>query len=124
MFSYGRDAMNVIFIRDLRIDTLIGFHMRERHVPQALRVDLEIGIANPAVFVSDRVADCIDYEKVTARVGELAAERHYNLVEAFAERIARALIDEFGASSAKVSVAKLGILKNTGLVGVTIERRR
>ena len=116
--------MDVIFIRELRVETLIGFHKRERHVPQTLQVDLEIGIADPAVFVSDRVADCIDYEKVTARIGELAAERHYNLVEAFAERIARALIDEFGAASAKISVATLGILKNTGLVGVTIERTK
>lgn len=116
--------MDVIFIRELRIDTLIGFHKRERHVAQTLRVDLEIGIANPAAFTSDRVADCIDYDKVTVRIGELAAERHYNLVEALAERIARALIDEFGASSAKVSIAKLGCLKNVGLVGVSIERRR
>ena len=116
--------MDVIFIRELRIETLIGFHKRERHVPQMLQVDLEIGIANPAVFNSDRVAECIDYEKVTNRIAELAAERHYNLVETFAERIARTLIDEFGAASAKVSVAKLGILKNTGLVGVAIERSK
>ena len=116
--------MDAIFIRELRIDALIGFHKRERHVPQTLGVDLEIGIANPAVFTSDRVADCIDYDKVTVRIGELAAERHYNLVEALAERIARALIDEFGASSAKVSIAKLGILKNVGRVGVSIERKK
>ncbi|MBI3375017.1 MAG: dihydroneopterin aldolase [Betaproteobacteria bacterium] len=114
--------MDVIFIRELRVGALIGFHKRERHAPQTLQVDLEIGIADAAVFASDRVADCIDYEKVTARIGELAAERHYNLVEAFAERIARTLIDEFGASCAKVSVAKLGILKDAGLVGVMIER--
>lgn len=116
--------MDVIFIRELRVEALIGFHKRERHASQIVQVDLEIGIPDAAVFASDRVADCIDYEKVTARIGALAAERHYNLVEAFAECIARALIDEFGASLAKVSVAKLGILKDAGLVGVTIERRR
>jgi 7,8-dihydroneopterin aldolase/epimerase/oxygenase len=123
MRDHGREVMDVIFIRELRIETLIGFHKRERHVPQALRVDLEIGIANAAVFTSDRVADCIDYEKVTERIAELAAERHYNLVETFAERIARTLLDEFGAASAKVSVAKLGVLRNTALVGVAIERK-
>ena len=116
--------MDVIFIRELRVEALIGFHKRERHAAQILQVDLEIGIANAAVFATDRVADCIDYEKVTARIGELAAERHYNLVEALAERIAAPLIDQFGASAAKVSVAKLGILKHAGLVGVTIERRK
>ena len=116
--------MDVIFIRELRVEALIGFHKRELHATQILQVDLEIGIPNPLVFASDRGADCIDYEKVTARIREIAVERHYNLVESLAERIARAVIDEFAASCVKVSVAKLGILKNAGLVGVTIERRK
>jgi dihydroneopterin aldolase len=113
-----------IFIRDLRIETLIGFHKRERHAPQTLRLDLEIGIANHAVFASDRVADCIDYDKAATRIRQIVAEERFNLVEALAERIARVLLDEFGAAWVKVSLAKLGILKNTGLVGVALERRR
>ncbi len=116
--------MDHIFIRDFRIETLIGFHKRERIVPQTLRLDLEIGIANTAVFESDKVTDCIDYEKVTIRIRELVTGTHFNLVETLVERIARIVLDEFGAASIKVSAAKLGILKNTGLVGVQIERRR
>jgi 7,8-dihydroneopterin aldolase/epimerase/oxygenase len=116
--------MDHIFIRDFRLQTLIGFHRRERVVPQTIRLDVEIGIANAAVFSSDKVAaDCIDYDKVTARIREVASE-HVNLVETLAERVARLLLDEFGAASAKVSIAKLGILKDVGLVGVTVERRR
>jgi dihydroneopterin aldolase len=88
--------MDHIFIRDLRIDARVGFHKRERHAAQTLRLDLEIGIANDAVFASDRVADCI----------------------------ARVLIDELGAAFARVSVAKLGVMKGAGLVGVSVERRR
>jgi dihydroneopterin aldolase len=116
--------MDHIFIRDLRVDTLIGFHKRERHAPQTLRFDLEIGIANTAVFTSDKVADCIDYDKAASRIRQIAAEERYNLVEALAERIARLIVDDFGAAWVKVSVAKLGILKNAGLVGVSVERRR
>ncbi len=116
--------MDHIFIRDFRIETLIGFHKRERIVPQTLRLDIEIGIANTAVFESDKVTDCIDYEKVTIRIRELVAGKHFNLVEALAERIARIVLDEFGADSVKVSAAKLGILRNAGPVGVQIERKR
>ncbi len=80
-------------------------------------------LANTAVFASDRVADCIDYDKVTVRIRELLGEKHYNLVEALAERVARMIIDEFGAAWVKVSAAKLGVLKNAGRVGVTVERK-
>ena len=116
--------MDYIFIRDLRVDTLIGFHKRERHAAQTLRLDLEIGIANTAVFSSDKVADCIDYDKAVTRIRQIASGERFKLVEALAERIARVLLEEFGAGSVKVSVAKLGILKNAGLVGVTLERSR
>ena len=115
--------MDYIFVRDLRLQTLIGFHRRERIVPQTIRIDLEIGIANTAVFSSDKVADCIDYDKVTTRIREVSAT-HVNLVETLAERVARLLLDEFGAAWVEVSIAKLGILKDVGLVGVTVERRR
>ena len=116
--------MDFIFIRELRLDTLIGFHKRELVVPQTIQVDLEIGIANRKVFESDKVADCIDYDTVTQRIRALVKDTHFNLVEALVERIARILLDDFGASYARVSAAKLGILKNTSLVGVEIERRR
>jgi 7,8-dihydroneopterin aldolase/epimerase/oxygenase len=115
--------MDYIFVRDFRLQTLIGFHRRERIVPQTLRLDLEIGIANTAVFASDKVADCIDYDKVTTRIREVTTE-HVNLVETLADRVARLVLEEFGAAWVKVSIAKLGILKDVGLVGVTLERRR
>ena len=115
--------MDHIFVRDFRLQTLIGFHRRERVVPQTIRVDLEIGIANGAVFTSDKVSDCIDYDKVTARIREVASQ-HVNLVETLAERVAHVVLDEFEAAAVKVSIAKLGILKDVGLVGVTIERHR
>ena len=114
--------MDHIFIRDFRLQTLIGFHRRERVVPQTIRLDLEIGIANTAVFKSDKVADCMDYDKMTSRIKEVSSQ-HVNLVETLADKVARLLLDEFGAAWVKVSIAKLGILKDVGLVGVTVERR-
>jgi dihydroneopterin aldolase len=116
--------MDAIVIRELRVEALIGIHRRERHVMQTLSIDLEIGLPGEAVFASDKVADTIDYEQVALKIRALAASGHFRLVETFADRIARMLIDEFGAPGVKVSVAKMGILANAKYVGVTIERRR
>lgn len=115
--------MDSILVRDLRVEVLIGIHKRERHVAQAVSIDLDIGLPGNAVFASDRVADTIDYEQVTLRIQALAASGHFKLVETFADRIAKLLIDEFKAPWVKVSAAKIGILPNAKFVGVSIERK-
>ncbi len=116
--------MDAIQIRDLRIEMSIGIHRRERHVLQWVTVDLDIALPGTAVFASDKVADTIDYEQVTLRIRALAASGHFRLVETFAERVARLLIDDFGAPWARVSAAKVGVLPGAKLVGVTIERKK
>jgi dihydroneopterin aldolase len=116
--------MDAILIRDLRVEALIGIHKRERHVAQTVSIDLDIGLPGTAVFKSDKVADTIDYEQVALKIKALAASGHFRLVETLAERIARLLLEEFGAPWAKVSAAKIGILANAKFVGVTIERKR
>jgi dihydroneopterin aldolase len=116
--------MDAIVFRDLRIEVLIGIHKREQHLPQTVSVDLEIGLPGDAVFSSDRVADTIDYQQVALRIKALAASGHFRLVETLADRIARLLIDDFGAPWVRVSAAKMGVLPNTKFVGVSIERRR
>ena len=116
--------MDAIILRDLRVEALIGIHKRERHVTQTVSIDLDIGLPGTTVFKSDKVADTIDYEQVALRIKALAASGHFRLVETLAERIARLLLDDFGAPWAKISVAKIGILANAKFVGVTIERKR
>jgi 7,8-dihydroneopterin aldolase/epimerase/oxygenase len=116
--------MDAIILRDLRVEALIGIHKRERHVAQTVSIDLDIGLPGTAVFKSDKVADTIDYEQVALKIRALAASGHFRLVETLAERIARLLLEEFGAPWAKISVAKIGILANAKFVGVTIERKR
>lgn len=121
---YNRPGMDAILIRDLRVESLIGIHKRERHVAQTVSIDLDIGLPGTAVFQSDKVTDTIDYEQVALRIKALAADGHYRLVETLAERIARLLLEEFGAPWVKVAAAKIAILPNAKFVGVTIERRR
>ena len=116
--------MDSILIRDLRLEVLIGIHKRERYVPQTVSIDLDIGLPGSVVFKSDKVADTIDYEQVALKIQKLAASGHFKLVETFAERIAKLLIDDFNAPWVKVSASKIGILPNAKFVGVTIERKR
>ena len=40
--------MDVIVIRDLRVEALIGIYKRELHIAQTLSIDLDIGIPGDA----------------------------------------------------------------------------
>ena len=114
--------MDTIVIRDLRVDVLIGIHKRERYVPQSVSIDLDIGIPGTKVFASDKVADTIDYEQVSIRIKALGASQHFRLVETFADRIAKLLLEDFKAPWVRVTASKIGILPNAKFVGVSIQR--
>jgi dihydroneopterin aldolase len=114
--------MDSILIRDLRLEVLIGIHKRERHVAQMVSIDLDIGIPGTTVFASDKVADTVDYEQVSIRIKALAGSGHFRLVETFADRVAKLVIEDFKAPWVRVTASKIGILPNAKFVGVSIQR--
>jgi len=116
--------MDIIFLRALRLEAMVGIYRRERTIRQTIEIDLEIALPDGAVFESGKVADTIDYAVVTRRIREELDAHRFGLVENLAEHIARLILDEFHAPWVRLSVAKLGILKEARAVGITIERRR
>jgi len=116
--------MDIIFLRELKLDAMVGIYRRERVTRQAIEVDLDIALPTPAVFASGKVSDTIDYAVVVQRIREELAERRFGLVENLAEFVAKLVLDEFHAPWVRVSVAKLGIIKGVKLVGVTIAQAR
>lgn len=116
--------MDTIFVRELRLEAWIGLYRHEKIAPQTIEIDLEIALPGDAVFRSGRVQDTIDYGVAVERIRALLAGEKFGLVENLAERIARLVLDELGAPRVKVSIAKLGILRDARRVGVTIERTR
>jgi dihydroneopterin aldolase len=115
--------MDIIFIRELKLDAWVGIYKREKAVQQLVQLDIEIGVP-AAVFKTAKVADTIDYAVVVERLRALFADTRFRLVENMAERIATILIDDMKAPWVRVSVGKIGIIKEAKRVGVTIERSR
>ena len=116
--------MNSIFIHDLRLRTRVGVYAWERHLPQLLRLDVELGLAHDAAFRSDDIADALDYAAVVRRLHVYAEQHTYLLLERFAQGIADIALGEFRAAWVKVRVAKLGAVPGVREIGVAIERRR
>ncbi len=114
--------MDIIFLREIRAETLIGVYEWERQAPQTIEIDLEIGIPNDTPCHTDDINDTIHYAIVVERLRTELATRHFLLLEALAEHIGKLIREDFSAPWTRVSVAKLGILPGVKRVGVTIER--
>jgi len=116
--------LDTIFVRQLRLQAWIGLYRHEKIAPQTIEIDLEIALPGDAVFKTRKVADTIDYGVVVEHVRALLTKERFGLVENLAERIAGLLLQDFKSPRVKVSIAKLGVLREAQRVGVTIERSR
>ena len=114
--------MNTIFIHDLRLETRIGIYDWERHLPQTVRLDLDIALPSARPFETGEFADAVDYAAIVSRVKAFASDNPHPLLERFAEAIAQLLLHEFHAPSVKVRVAKLAPITGVREIGVVIER--
>jgi dihydroneopterin aldolase len=114
--------MDIIFIDELRLSTLIGIYPRERVVPQTVEMSLQIGTSTVSAGASDDIGDTIDYAVVVERLRSELSSQHFNLLEKLAEYVAGLLMEQFGARWVRVSIAKLGMMRGVKRVGVIIER--
>lgn len=116
--------MDLIFIHELRLETIIGVHPHERLARQTLMLDLELGADLRPAAATDRLNDTLDYQAVARRIGELASISHVQLVETLAERIAELLLGEFAVPWLRLTLRKPGALPEAREAGVCIERGR
>ena len=116
--------MDVIYIRDLRLDTVIGAYEHERRQPQALQFDIEIGKPSIRACHSDRLEDTIDYAAVVRGIQEILASHRFYLLEPLAEQIADMILSRFDARWIRLEVTKAGIVPGARFVGVRIERSK
>lgn len=114
--------MDIIFIRDLRVQTLIGVYPEERIAPRTLLLDLELGTDIRPAAVQDRLDDTLDYQAVAERIIAFAATCEAQLVETLAEQIAALIQREFAIAWLRLTLRKPGALLDASEVGVIIER--
>jgi len=113
--------VDIIFLHEYKLDLVIGVYAWERHMPQTVQLDIEIGLPSGA-GQTDRLEDTIDYGRVVQAIEASLPHQHFDLLEAFAEHIAQLIRNDFKAPWVRISVTKLGMLSHIKRVGLTIER--
>jgi dihydroneopterin aldolase len=116
--------MDIIFIRDLCVETLIGVYPLERQIRRTVIFDLELGADIRPAAVTDRLDDTLNYQVVAQRVVEFAAASAFQLVETLGERTAELLLREFALPWLRLTLRKPGAVNEAREVGIIIERGR
>jgi dihydroneopterin aldolase len=115
---------DVIFLHDLRIETVVGIWEWERRIRQTISIDLEMGADIRRAAATDRIEDTLNYKAVAKRLQEFVGNSDFQLVETLAERIAALVLDEFAVPWIRVRINKPGAIRGARDVGVVIRRDR
>ena len=120
--SLPRFPMDLVFIEDLRIETVIGIYDWERKIRQVVALDLEMAFDNRKPAASDDIGDTLNYKAVSKRLIAFVESSSFQLVETLAERCAGIVLDEFKVSWLRLKLSKPGAVRGSKAVGVVIER--
>jgi dihydroneopterin aldolase len=113
---------DIVFIADLRIDTIIGIYDWERKVKQTIALDIEMAADNTKAAATEDIDDALNYKAVAKRLIAFTEESQFQLVETLAERLVEIIINEFDVPWCRLKLSKLGAVTGSRSVGVIIER--
>lgn len=127
-FAKGREyrstmSRDIIYLRELKIDTIIGIFEWERRVKQTVSIDLEMATDIRRAANSDSIEDTLDYKAVAKRLIDFVTHSEFQLVETLAEKSAQLILSEFDVDWLRLSINKTGAIRGARDVGVIIERQ-
>ncbi len=117
-------TMDIVYIRELEVETIIGVFDWEREREQTVSIDLDLGCDIRAAARSDAIADALDYKAISHRVAKFTAASEFMLVETLAEAIAEIILTEFPVPWLRLRLGKPGAVTGSKDTGVIIERRQ
>ena len=110
---------DVILLEGIQVPAALGVTAAERRMRRPVLLDLEVQRDLRAAGRSDRIRDTLHYKRIFEVVEDVAANQEHKLVEALAERIARAVLGKFDAEAVTVTVRKpkpiAGVLDHAGV---------
>lgn len=114
--------MDKIFLRELKVDTIIGIFDWERRASQTVSIDLEMAADVSSAAQTDSIEAALNYKDVAKRIVAFVESSQFKLVETLAEQVARIVVTEFAVPWVRVAIAKPAAIAGSREVGVTIER--
>lgn len=114
--------MDIVYIHDLKVDTVIGIFDWERKIRQTVSLDIEMATDIRPAAATDDIDKTLDYKAVGKRLIHFIRESEFQLVETLAEKCANIILNDFAVPWVRLRLSKPGALRGSKDVGVIIER--
>lgn len=114
--------MDIVYIRELEIKTVIGIYDWEREIRQTVSLDLDMATDIRAAAATEDIAQTLDYKAVAKRLIAFIEDAGFLLIETMAENVAEVVLSEFPVTWLRLRVGKPGAVTGARDVGVIIER--
>ncbi len=109
------DNLDVIRVLGMTFYAYHGVNLAERQLGQRFEVDAEVYLDTREAGRTDSLDDTVNYLKIYEIAEEVILEGQYNLIEAIAEDIARAVLERLPVEKVLVRVRK----PNVPIPGIT-----
>jgi dihydroneopterin aldolase len=114
--------MDIVYIRELNIETIIGIFDWEREIKQVVSLDLEMATDIRKAAETDDIQYALNYKAVSKRLIQFIEGSEFLLVETMAEQVAKIVREEFNVPWLKLRLSKPGAVRGARDVGLLIER--
>jgi len=116
--------MNIINIRDLVINCIIGLKDDERINKQDIILNISLYLDNDLFGLQDNLENSVDYELLSNDIVRFVKRSQFYTLEYLANEIAKLCLNKKWVIKVILSVEKPNALSNARTAGVQIERSR
>jgi len=113
--------VDLVSVRDLSVQAVIGVHDWEREITQTLVFTVELAADVRSAARHDDLADALDYSAVARTIASVVQDGRFRLIETAAERVAERLLAGHPVAWLRLEVRK-PIASGGYTAAVTIER--
>ena len=115
-------GVDIVYIKELEVETVIGIFDWERKIKQIVSLDLEMQCDVHAAAKTDHIDQAVDYKAISKRLIAFIEASEFQLIETMAERITEIVLSEFQVEWLRLRLSKPGAVRGSKDVGVIIER--
>ena len=113
--------MDLVSVRDLSVQAVIGVYDWEREITQTLVFTVDLAADVRSAARHDDLADALDYSAVARTIASVVQDGRFRLIETAAERVAERLLAAHPVTWLRLEVRK-PIASGGYTAAVTIER--